>query len=104
MIRVGITGQSGFVGTHLYNTLGLYPEKFERISFEDSFFTDSRKLSDFVSECDVIVHLAALNRHNDPVVIYETNIELVKKLIAACETASVKPHIIIFFIDSGREG
>jgi UDP-2-acetamido-2,6-beta-L-arabino-hexul-4-ose reductase len=94
MIRVGITGQAGFVGTHLYNTLGLYPDKFERISFADSFFTDSKKLSEFVSECDFIVHLAALNRHNDPVVIYETNIELVKKIIVACETASVKPHIM----------
>ena len=94
MIRVGITGQAGFVGTHLYNTLGLYPGKFERISFADSFFTDSKKLAEFVSQCDVIVHLAAVNRHNDPAVIYETNIELVKKLIAACETASVKPHIM----------
>jgi UDP-2-acetamido-2,6-beta-L-arabino-hexul-4-ose reductase len=94
MIRVGITGQSGFVGTHLYNTLGLYADKFERISFADSFFTESKKLSEFVSECDVIVHLAAMNRHNDPAVIYETNIELVKKIIVACETASVKPHIL----------
>lgn len=37
MIRVGITGQAGFVGTHLYHTLGLWPEVFERIPFEDSF-------------------------------------------------------------------
>ena len=31
MIRVGITGQPGFVGTHLYNTLGTLPDEFERI-------------------------------------------------------------------------
>lgn len=94
MIRVGITGQAGFVGTHLYNTLGLYPDKYERIHFEDSFFTVSEKLSEFVSKCDVIVHLAAMNRHHDPEVIYKTNIELVKKIITACETTSAKPHII----------
>jgi UDP-2-acetamido-2,6-beta-L-arabino-hexul-4-ose reductase len=94
MIRVGITGQSGFVGTHLYNTLGLFPEKFSRIDFEDSFFINAKKLSEFIAECDVLVHLAALNRHNDPDVIYETNIDLVKKLLVACETSSAKPHII----------
>lgn len=94
MIRVGITGRSGFIGTHLYNTLGLFPGKYERIPFEDSFFTENKKLSEFVSKCDAIVHLAAMNRHNDPEVIFRTNIELVKKLIVACEDASAKPHII----------
>lgn len=94
MIRVGITGQTGFVGTHLYNTLGLFPDKFERISFQDSFFQDSKILSDFVSRCDTIVHLAALNRHNDPEIIYKTNIELIRKLTAACDSTNVKPHIL----------
>ena len=40
MIKVGITGQSGFVGTHLQNTLGLYPGEFERVPFEDDYFAD----------------------------------------------------------------
>ncbi len=94
MIKVGITGQAGFVGTHLYNTLGLYPEKFERIPFEDAFFQDEERLKKFVSQCDAIVHLAAMNRHNDPQVIYETNIGLVKQVIAACESAKSTPHIL----------
>ncbi|MGC8866546.1 MAG: NAD-dependent epimerase/dehydratase family protein [Bacteroidales bacterium] len=93
-LKVGITGQAGFVGTHLYNTLGLYPEKFERIPFEDSFFQDNAKLQTFVRSCDVIVHLAAMNRHNDPQVIYDTNIGLVKQLIAACEATNSTPHIL----------
>lgn len=94
MINVGITGQAGFVGTHLYNTLGLKPEKFTRIPFEDSFFADSALLKAFVSKCDVIVHLAAMNRHNDPEVIYKTNIGLVKQLIKACEETKSAPHIL----------
>jgi UDP-2-acetamido-2,6-beta-L-arabino-hexul-4-ose reductase len=94
MLKIGITGQSGFIGTHLYNTLGLYPDKFERIKFYDDFFQDGNKLNDFVCQCDTIVHLAALNRHNDPEVIYQTNISLVKQLIAACETTHSKPHIL----------
>lgn len=94
MIRVGITGQSGFIGTHLFNTLGLYPEVFERIMFEDDFFTDDAGLRKFVKKCDAIIHLAALNRHNDPEEIFSTNISLVKQLISACDSTNSKPHIL----------
>jgi UDP-2-acetamido-2,6-beta-L-arabino-hexul-4-ose reductase len=94
MLKIGITGQAGFVGTHLFNTLGLYPEKFIRIPFKDEFFQNTNTLNEFVKECDVIVHLAAMNRHNDAEVIYNTNIGLVKQLIAACETTAAKPHIL----------
>lgn len=94
MKRVGITGQAGFVGTHLFNHLGLQPDKFERIPFEDNFFSDKKILHEFVSQCDVIVHLAAMNRHENPQVIYDTNIELVEKLIEAMESENVTPHIL----------
>ena len=93
MIRIGITGQAGFVGTHLYNYLGL-KENVERIPFKDEFFQNIEQLLEFVISCDVIVHLAAMNRHGDPEVIYDTNIELVNKLIGACELSGVKPHIL----------
>ena len=76
MIKIGITGQEGFVGTHLYNTLGLNPEKYERVFYDISFFQDHQKLEKFVSQCDVIVHLAAMNRHPDPEILYQTNINL----------------------------
>jgi UDP-2-acetamido-2,6-beta-L-arabino-hexul-4-ose reductase len=94
MIKIGITGQAGFVGTHLYNTLGLSPEKFTRIPFADAYFSEPTKLEEFVRQCDVIVHLAAMNRHNDPQVIYSTNIGLVRQLIAACEKTGSTPHIL----------
>lgn len=94
MIKVGITGQAGFVGTHLYNTLGLSPQSFQRVAFEDEFFEDENVLNGFISKCDAIVHLAAMNRHSDPDVIYSTNVNLVKKLINACEATNSKPHIL----------
>lgn len=94
MIKIGITGQPGFVGTHLFNTLGLYPDQFIRIPFEDNFFQSKNKLESFVKECDAIVHLAAMNRHNDPEVLYQTNIGLVKQLITACEETQSTPHIL----------
>lgn len=95
MLKIGITGQQGFVGTHLYNTLGLHPEEFERIDFQRSFFENETLLDAFVSQCDVIVHLAAMNRHNDPAVIYETNVKLVTNLIASLERTASKAHIIM---------
>ena len=95
MLRVGITGQNGFVGTHLYNTLGLEPEVFERIAFERSFFESENELDHFVSQCDVIVHLAALNRHNEQEVIYDTNLGLVKQLVASLERTQSSAHVLI---------
>jgi UDP-2-acetamido-2,6-beta-L-arabino-hexul-4-ose reductase len=94
MIKIGITGQPGFVGTHLFNTLGLNPAKYDRIPFEDSFFSDKNKLFAFVENCDAIVHLAAMNRHNDPDILYQTNIRLVKQIIEACEATNSTPHIL----------
>lgn len=94
MKKVGITGQQGFVGKHLYNFLSLQ-EDVELIEYEKKFFKSAKALQNFVKKCDVIVHLAAMNRHEDPQVIYDTNIDLTKKLIAACEAKNVQPHILI---------
>lgn len=95
MKKIGITGQNGFVGYHLYQTLNLFKDEFTLIAFDRSFFEDGARLDEFVSQCDVIVHLAALNRHNDPEVIYEMNTQLVKKLVASLERTQSQAHIII---------
>lgn len=93
-IKIGITGQAGFVGTHLYNELGLEPEKYERIQFEDKYFNAPELLHTFIKQCDVIVHLAAVNRHADSDELYRINVELVKLLINTLNQENVKPHII----------
>lgn len=92
-IKVGITGQAGFIGTHLFNYLGL-KQDIKRIPFEDAFYNSQSALQKFVAECDVIVHLAAMNRHNEPDVLYDTNIRLVRQLIEAMESEKVIPHLI----------
>jgi len=94
MLKIGITGQAGFVGTHLFNTLSLNKDKYEPIEFRDEFFDSSAQLEDFVSKCDVIVHLAAMNRHNDPEVLFKTNIELTEKLIGALENTKKVNHVL----------
>ncbi len=95
MEKIGITGQHGFVGYHLYQTINLFKEEFELIDFDRSFFDNEQALDAFTSQCDVVVHLAALNRHNDLEVIYATNTGLVNKIIASLERTQSKAHIII---------
>lgn len=101
MKKVGITGQQGFLGKHLYNTLGLYPEEFERIPFERSFFESEESLDAFVSQCDVIVHLAAMNRHESQEFIYETNIKLAWDLAESLKRTGSTAHVL--FSSSSQE-
>ena len=93
MIRVGITGQNGFIGYHVTQHLRLEPDKYEIVPFERDAFEDAAKLQAFVASCDKIIHLAAMNR-GDEQEIYQTNISLVQKLISAMESAGVTPQIL----------
>ena len=94
MIKIGITGQAGFIGTYLYNYLDLKND-IESIAFNDSYFDDEKLLDKFVSSCDVIVHLAAMNRHENPQELYDTNIRLVTQLIESVERTHSDLHILM---------
>jgi len=101
MKKIGITGQNGFVGKHLFNYISLLKEEFSLVPFDRLFFEKPSELESWVRQCDVIVHLAALNRHEDQNVIHETNIDLVHKLVSALEATSHTPHLI--FSSSSQE-
>lgn len=101
MIKVGITGQDGFIGQYLYRVLGLFPEEFERITFQKSYFNDQQQLNSFVQACDVVVHLAAMNRHPSAEVIYQTNIDLIDQLVNALQITGSKAHVL--FSSSAQE-
>ena len=101
MQKIGITGQDGFVGKHLYNTLGLFPEEFERIEFKREYFDNDEQLDDFVNRCDAIVHLAAMNRHESEEVIYKTNVMLAQKLADSLSRTGSKVHVL--FSSSSQE-
>ncbi|MDC3388474.1 NAD-dependent epimerase/dehydratase family protein [Flavobacteriaceae bacterium] len=94
LIKVGITGQGGFMGNHLHNFLGTKEEEIKCVNFERNYFENDTDLQNFVKSCDVIVHIAAMNRHDNQQVIYDTNVGLVKKIISACDVTNSSPKII----------
>ena len=95
MRKIGITGQNGFIGYHLGQTISLNKDQFDLVPFERGYFENPEGMDDFVANCDVIVHLAALNRHNDPEEIYRMNTGLTQSLIEALERTDSRPHVLI---------
>ena len=99
-MKIGVTGHNGFIGRHLFNFLSLQQD-IEFIPFHKEYFQNPELLESFVKQCDTVVHLAAMNRHDNPNFIYHTNVALVKKLISACENTNATPHIL--FASSTQE-
>ena len=62
-IKIGITGQSGFVGKHLSNNIRFINSNYSLVDFEDSWFENTKRLDSFVQECDIIIHLSGVNRN-----------------------------------------
>ena len=75
-MKIGITGQEGFIGYYLSQTIKYKFEKYEIIPFEKAFMVNSKLLDSFVSSCDVIVHLAGVNRGNSNEEVYTSNIQI----------------------------
>jgi UDP-2-acetamido-2,6-beta-L-arabino-hexul-4-ose reductase len=94
MIKVGVTGSNGFIGWHLCRTLELDTNKFQLIQFNRNWFNDNINLDSFISKCDIIIHLAGLNRHNEENVIYDTNLELAERLIESFKRINFKGQVI----------
>jgi len=91
-LTVGITGMAGFVGSHLRDRLAR-EENITVPPFEDEVFSQPDKLREYVSQCDALVHLAAMNR-GDEDKLYRVNVELAAKLVTAVKEANVTPHIL----------
>lgn len=92
VIRVGVTGAYGLLGFHLSVFLKTLPDvQLHRGGRE--IFLSPDALKDFVSGCDVIVHLAGMNR-GDEQEVAATNVQLTRDLIEACRISDIQPHIL----------
>jgi UDP-2-acetamido-2,6-beta-L-arabino-hexul-4-ose reductase len=94
MIKVGVTGSNGFIGWHICQKIRLYPDKFKLIEFKREWFNESKKLDIFVSNCDVLIHLAGLNRHDNENAIFNINVGLAEKLIESFNRTGFKGHVL----------
>ena len=99
-MKVGITGKNGFVGYHLSNFI-YHNEDLELIDFERSFFNNNSLIDDFVSKTDIIIHLAAINRHESDDFILKTNIELTNKISSSIKRVKFEKKLI--FVSSIHE-
>ena len=105
-MRIGITGGSGFIGTHIANVL---KSKYEVVIFdrlkpkiEDIEFIEGNIIDDSIQkafeDCDVVIHLAAAVgvkiTEEDPILTLNTNILGTKNVLEACKSNNVKKIIL----------
>ena len=100
MLKIGVTGTNGFIAKHLIKSIE-FTEKFKIIPFNRSFFQDDKLLDSFISNCNVVIHLAGLNRSSDPNLIFKTNIDLANSLLKSISRTNFCSHLI--FASSSQE-
>ena len=92
IMRVGITGSSGFIGWHLRCLLHERRD-IEVIEANEEEFSSLDKLRGFVRSCDGVFHLAGMNRGPSEDV-YKTNVEIAELLVEACKSTDSRPHVV----------
>lgn len=91
MKSIGITGAEGFLGWHV--RAYLHSQGIAAVCATRATFVKSDKLAEFVGQCDVIIHLAGMNRGDDAE-IERTNVALTEQLISACVVTGRCQHIL----------
>lgn len=89
---IGITGAGGFIGKH-FALRAARQDGWTVVTCPRSAFSNPNELRNFVSACDVVVHLAGANRGTDNDV-RDVNIRLASELVAALREAEVTPHVV----------
>ena len=80
-MKIVITGQEGFIGYHLYNTLKYRFSSYELIDFKKPYFQNPKHIDKIILNVDAIIHLAGVNRAANEEDILEKNLFMTEELI-----------------------
>tara|TARA_B100000575_G_C23124588_1_gene651360 strand:+ start:1132 stop:2253 length:1122 start_codon:yes stop_codon:yes gene_type:complete len=92
--KIGITGHNGFLGNHIKNIVNYKFQDYQIVHFDRIFFKEKEALSNFVNSCDIIIHLAGLNRHSKQEEIIKINVQLAKTLSKSLISNNFKGSLI----------
>lgn len=92
MAVIVVTGGEGFLGwhagVHFHPTGAMHV-----LGLSRKEFCDGAQLERAVGKADAVIHLAGANRGSEKDV-EQTNVDLARRLIAACDAAGARPHIL----------
>jgi len=100
--RVVVTGAGGLVGSHVRalllasNGQRLFRREapaFDIVTVSREQFSNPDSLATSLSECDIVLHLAGINRA-EPAAVEGGNQEIAAKLISALEATAGKAHVV----------
>ena len=92
MQTVLITGSRGFIGKNLLAHLA----EMNEVRVLAAHWDDSEDIwEDLIAQADKIVHLAGVNRPEDPEEFEQGNVVLTKKICTFAATTTRRPHIIM---------
>ena len=100
-MRIIITGQEGFIGYHLYNSLKYRFPELKLLDFKRSFFKDENLIDKAFNKSDIIIHLAGVNRSQDQDYLFSENISLGQKIIKSLKRINFQGKLI--FASSTQE-
>ena len=90
MLKILVTGSKGFIGHHLVNLL----KQQNYVVLEYDLNSTLHELNDYLIKCDLIVHLAGVNRPLDKEEFYRGNFDLTKYLVETLKQHDKKTPII----------
>ena len=93
-MKVTITGQDGFIGYHLYNHIKYKSKDLSLLDFQKFFFESKENIDNIISQADIIIHLAGLNRSNDDEFLYNQNLSLTNAIIDSIKRVNFKGKLI----------
>jgi UDP-2-acetamido-2,6-beta-L-arabino-hexul-4-ose reductase len=92
--RVAVTGANGFLGRHVLDRLHR-EAGIRSVAIGRPEFAEPARLAAALQGCDHVVHCAGVNR-GEPAEVESANIELSDCLIAALDTGSARPKLLVY--------